>query len=104
MQRYFLLVFCMITFNSAVVKAQNSRASSAASYVERGDDSLARGNLDWAIADYDLAIATDPGLPTAYLHRGEAHSAKGDLAGAIADYTKALEINPRMVEAYNNRG
>jgi len=72
MQYCSLLLIFLITGAGAVVKAQTSRASSAASYVERGNDWLAKGNLDLAITDYDLAIATYPGMAIAYLRRGEA--------------------------------
>jgi tetratricopeptide (TPR) repeat protein len=94
MRQSSLLLIFLIIFTGEMVKAQSSRASSAASYVERGDDWLAKGKVECAIADYDLAIATYPGLPAAYLRRGEARRAKGDLDGAVADYTKALEISP----------
>ena len=87
MQRCSLLLIFLITFTGAAVKGQTSRVASAASYVERGNDWLTKGELDRAITDYDLAIATYPGLTTAYLCRGAARVAKGDYDGAIADYT-----------------
>ena len=62
----FLLWFFTAT---AIAQPQTSRASSAASYFERGNERLAKGEWDWAIADYDLAIAFDA-RATIYVKRG----------------------------------
>ena len=51
-----LLLIFLVTCAGAMVKAQTSRASSAASYVERDNYWLAIGNLDWAIADLQKAV------------------------------------------------
>src|SRR5215468_11850684 len=83
--------------------AQNSRASSAASYLERGNQWLEKGEWDRAIADYDLAIAFES-RATAYHNRGIARQQKGDSAAALSDYTRAIELNPRYADAYLNRG
>jgi len=55
-------IICLLTICSlsqAVVQAQNSRAATAASYLERGNEWMANGEWDRAIDDYDLAIAFD---------------------------------------------
>src|SRR5262245_24036606 len=88
---------------AASVQAQTSRASSAASYLERGNQWLSKGEWDRAIADYDLAIAFDA-RATIYSNRGIAKQRKGDLAGALADYNRAIELNPRYADALVNRG
>ncbi|HEX4947773.1 MAG TPA: hypothetical protein VFZ34_13970 [Blastocatellia bacterium] len=43
---------------SAVAQSQRSRQMTANSYFERGNDWFAKRELDKAIADFDLAIAT----------------------------------------------
>jgi len=55
-------IICLLTICSlsqAVVQAQNSRAATAASYLEPGNEWMAKGEWDRAIDDYDLAIAFD---------------------------------------------
>src|SRR5262245_42327573 len=84
--------------------AQSSSALSAASYIDRGTDSLKKGEFERAIADYSLAIVFDAGHAGAYYNRGMARAGKGDLDGALLDFDKALEINPRLVEALISRG
>src|SRR5262249_61930701 len=103
-----LKVFCcvgMLFWLAAAVMAQpqTSRADSAASYIERGNEWMKKGNVERALADYDLAIASDPLVAKAYYNRGLARQQKGDAAGALADYNKAIELNPRYADAYLNR-
>ena len=68
-----------------------------------GNERYAKGDIDGAIADFAIAIMTDPQFAMAYNNRGIARERRGDTDGAIADYTKAIEINPRLSEAYANR-
>src|SRR5262245_26131700 len=96
----FLLWFLTAT---AIAQPQTSRASSAASYLERGNQWMAKGEWDRAIADYDLAIAFDARAPV-YNNRGLARQRKGDLAGALGDYDRAIELNPRFADGLINRG
>src|SRR5215468_3808355 len=83
------LIFILWLVTAAPVQAQNSRAYSAASYLERGNAWMAKGEIERAIADYDLAIARER---------------KGDLAGAVSDYDQAIGLNTRYADAYINRG
>src|SRR5262249_52992206 len=85
------------------VEAQVSRASTSATYVESGNEWLKKGEIERAIADYDLAIAFDASA-VAFYNRALALQRKGDLAGALSDYTQAIELNPRDANAYLNRG
>jgi tetratricopeptide (TPR) repeat protein len=52
---------------------------------------MAKGEIERAIADYNLAIATDPSQAMAYLYRGEARRAKGDLEEALAEGVQRFE-------------
>ncbi|MGB6446659.1 MAG: tetratricopeptide repeat protein [Xanthobacteraceae bacterium] len=54
------------------------------------------------MADYDRAIALDPGFALAYNNRGAAYGKKGDLDCAIADYQQALRVNPQFDQAAQN--
>jgi len=67
---------------AAAISAQNSRAVSTASYLERGNQWPAKGEWDRAIADYNLAIAFDSRAVVTLYNRGVARQRKGDLSGA----------------------
>src|SRR5262245_25173461 len=95
------LCFLMVVTHAT---AQNSRAVSAASYIDRGNGWYAKGYLDKAIEDYNLALEFDPGSALAYFNRGCARQDKGNLDAAIADYDQAIGLNPRLTDAYTNRG
>src|SRR5262245_26846177 len=94
----------LVPIAAAVAQAQTSRATSAASYLERGVSWMEKGEIDRAIADYDLAIAFDPQSPVVRYNRGVARHSKGDLAGALEDFNEAIKLNPRYLDAYINRG
>src|SRR5262249_57701946 len=97
---------CLIIFSLVAmaweVQAQNSRADSAASYLNRGNDWLTKGELDLAIADYNLAIAFDPRSAMAFFNLGRIWELKGDLDRALADYSRPIEINPRYDSPFYN--
>ena len=76
----------------------------AIAYTSRGLARYRKGDVDGAIADYELAIQINPGLAEAHLNRGSARYDKGDRDGALADWNRALRIDPRLYQAYNNRG
>jgi tetratricopeptide (TPR) repeat protein len=71
--------------------------------IDRGAVYADKGDFSGAIADYNLAIALDPGNVTAYVARGNAYRDKGDLNRAIADYKLAIMLDPINAQAYNNR-
>jgi tetratricopeptide (TPR) repeat protein len=56
-----------------------------------------------AIADYSLAIETDPGLANAYLKRGLAHYALARYSESVADNSAAIDVRPDYDLAYYNR-
>src|SRR5436190_1400003 len=87
------LIVLLILSAASAAQTQTSRAASAASYLERGNEWMLKGELERAIADYDLAIAFDTNYSFAYFNRGLAREQKGDLTGAVKDYDRAIELN-----------
>ena len=63
--------------------AKGLRSPSAASYLQRGGEYFSQGDLDRAIADYNIAITFDPNYAKAYNNRGLARWTKGEVNGAI---------------------
>jgi Tfp pilus assembly protein PilF len=95
MSRCIGLLFLLMCAVSAA-QAQGSRAQSAASYVERGNGWLNKGELERAIDNYSLAIVFDGGHAGAYYNRGLARLRKDDLDGALEDFDRSLELSPRL--------
>jgi tetratricopeptide (TPR) repeat protein len=71
-------------------------------YCDSAKAKYSTGDFDGAIADYDQAIALNPGYAKIYRRRGNAKHAKGDFDGAVADYTKTIELDPNFSSAYND--
>ena len=61
------------------------------------------GDLQKAIASYDLALELDPGNTEVYVRRAEAYFSVGDPDSALADYTEAIRLDPHLAEAYKGR-
>jgi len=87
---------------SSASEAQTSR--SAESYLKRGNEHYARGEIKSAIEDFGIAISFQPDLAIAYYSRGIARWAISDVDGATADLDSAIQLAPRLAEAYNARG
>src|SRR5262245_20185793 len=81
--RLIFLTATLALLTSCGAAAQTSRADSAKSYVARGNEWMKKGEIERAIADYDLAIASDAMSAVAYYNRGVARSRKGALAGSL---------------------
>src|SRR5262245_49990278 len=73
----FLTCVSLLLCGSLVCWAQDPRAVSAMSYLERGNEWQSKGELDRAIADFNLALTFDPDFAGAHLSRGLAYQAKG---------------------------
>jgi tetratricopeptide (TPR) repeat protein len=83
-----LPVLLWLIMAAAIAQSQNSRASSAASYLERSNQWLAEGYWDRAIADYDQALRLKPSWADGYGNRGLARLMQGELAEAEADFAR----------------
>jgi len=76
----------------------------SATLVNRGIIYLYRGRYTEALADFDAAIAADPGLAEAYTHRGLALLAYHDYHGAIEAFDHGLTLDPsEPAKVYFNR-
>ena len=81
-----------------------STADRASAYVQRGNDYVASGKLDEAVADYSAAVQLDPKNILAYAARAIGYWRKGDRDHAIIDYKQAAVIdaaNIREITAPN---
>ncbi|MBI3271047.1 MAG: tetratricopeptide repeat protein [Planctomycetes bacterium] len=72
--------------------------------VTRGKAKSACGDLDGAVADFDLAIRANPRFVEAYAGLGDLLKGRGNPAAAIEKYNQALDIAPRYATAYAHRG
>src|SRR5688572_20314111 len=81
----FAIAFCSLA-PGTVAQSLNSRSATASAYIERGNTWIARGDYQRALADFDLAVASDPGNAVAYyINRGAVRLNRGDVDGAIED-------------------
>jgi len=90
------------------------RASALAASLRAGAAALEEGHQQRAVEAFDLALAIEPGNPTAlagasraegldvlmaHMSAGSAFEIDGDLASARSEYAKALEIDPEFAPA-----
>jgi tetratricopeptide (TPR) repeat protein len=75
--------------NTSFEGAQDAEALS-----KRGEAKRRKGDLDGALADFDIAIELQPGLAAGYSGRGLVKQSKGDLDGALLDLNRALKLRP----------
>ena len=61
------------------------------------------GRLDEALADYAVAIDSDPNHPEHYLERGGLYRRLGRVDDAFADYATAIRLSPPFPELHYNR-
>ena len=76
----------------------------ANAHYHSGLASLAMGNQEKAIEEFDQVLRIEPEMAKAYNGRGIARTQHGDLDRAIADYDQALRIEPKLAYVYANRG
>ena len=61
MRRVYVSVVILFAL-AVVVNAQNSRAATALSYLERGNQWLKKGDIEKAIEDFSFALTFEPTL------------------------------------------
>lgn len=72
-------------------------------YQKRAQDSVAKGDVDSALADFTKAIEMNPKANDAYWGRAGLYLAKEVLDLAIADLDKVVELKPDSSVAYTKR-
>jgi len=73
-----------------------SRGAHYQAWTSRGNQALADGNHDRAIALYDQAIAIDQDRPLAWEQRGDALAQQGQYQAAIEAYNEALNLSQQQ--------
>lgn len=74
---------------------------------KRGECYLKKGDLEWAIKDFDRVINELPEYPDSanvYKNRGTAYLGTGKFDRAAEDFTKAIELKPGYANAFRLRG
>ncbi len=99
-----LLAMLLCLGIAAQAAAQESAHVSAADYINSGVAKFNKGDMDGAIADYNRAIAIDPGLADAYVNRGAALGAQGDLDAAPDRRKSRHRTRSKSALGYMNRG
>ena len=95
------LATCTMALNE---EALDTRAR-AGTHVNRGVMEVALGRLDDAMADYDEALALNPGLGDGYVDRGAALIALKRYDEAMADIDKGIGLGQTYEQiGYYNRG
>jgi TonB family protein len=79
-------------------------AQTPSEHIRSGNELLNRAEYDQAIAEFDLAIATDPAAAMAYADRGLAHLWKHDSTRAHDDFETALRYASDSAVALRGRG
>lgn len=69
----------------------------------RGRTYFMQGDLAKALADFDQAVAMDPGNISTLNDRGGVRYQSGDFQGALSDYNAALKIDKDHVASLTNR-
>src|SRR5438552_360190 len=70
---------------------------------KRGNQKLAAGDYDGALADFQEVLRLDPADPAVHAWLGNAWQGKGELDRAIAEYTTAIDAGNREAQTYYNR-
>ena len=68
----------LIAALTGTAQAQGGREATGASYLDRGNSWFAKGEMDRAIADFNLAIEFDPNSANAYYNRGLVRHFRGE--------------------------
>ena len=76
----------------------------ANAYNNRGIAYNDKGEVDYAIEDYDKALQLNPDNVKVYSNRGNAYADKGEYDRAIEDHNNAIEIMRNFAPYYVNRG
>jgi tetratricopeptide (TPR) repeat protein len=79
------------------------RAQNVEAILRRAAASLAKGDRERALADYDLAIRTDPNNSAAFYQRGQLHRDARDFERALDDFGRMIRLDSRNLPAHYSR-
>ena len=102
-----LLLFSLFL---ALTTASQSDEQDAKQAYERSIQEYAEGKVEMAMADYQRAPKSDPGVArdpksvTEFILRGLIRQNEGNLAGSLSDFDSAIKLDPKFARAYLNRG
>lgn len=66
-------------------------------HIKNGMAKCAKEDHKGAIADFTIAIESDPKLDSAYLKRGMCRAHLGEFKASIEDFDKTIELNPKKI-------
>ncbi len=78
-------------------------ASLAVAYNNRGVAYAEKSDYDRAVADFESAMAVDPGSVKPVNNRGAARLRKGEYDAAIGDFDRVVDREPTYAKAFANR-
>ncbi|MFN0122531.1 MAG: tetratricopeptide repeat protein [Blastocatellia bacterium] len=93
---YLFLLPAGSLFPSAIAQARNTRAVTAASYNERGNEWSAKGEYRRAEADFSQYLALKPQHADAYCLRGITRLRQERTDDAGRDFAECLRLNPGL--------
>ncbi|MCX5828610.1 MAG: cytochrome c oxidase assembly factor Coa1 family protein [Deltaproteobacteria bacterium] len=76
-------------------------AGKSAGNLSAGHRFFKQNDFKKAVAEYDLAIQTDPNNSSAYYWRGRSYNKLNLPDKAVADFKRTVELNPTHTEAYS---
>ena len=97
-----LLVVLLVLLNPVLINLQQEQPNINDCLV-RGLKYFAKGNYEFAIEDFNIAIALDSNNAGAYFNRGSAYYKKREHANAIVDFDKAIMLDPQNQRARDLR-
>ncbi len=90
----------IIGCNTVILHGRLSDKNRAIVFYRRAVANKAKGDLDRAFADYDVAILLDPTVPLYFYNRGSLYLDKGGMDRAIARYNEAIRLDPKYASAF----
>ncbi|MFW6694448.1 tetratricopeptide repeat protein [Streptomyces sp. MAR4 CNX-425] len=85
-------------------EAELTEPEQVLAYTLRGRELRKRDEFDRSVADFDRALALDPGFTRAYAGRGQAYVHLNRLQEAEADFTHCVEHDPDRAWSLTHRG
>ncbi len=73
-------------------------------YYNRGNHYMRTGRLAQSLADFDQAIALNPGIQRIWYNRGLVLAEMNHADSALVSFDHSLRIDPKNADALNNRG